>query len=192
VGLAVAIGALAATDSGSSDRLAWTIAGLATTAVAVAAVAGSSAPAHVGVALLAAELLLRRDSTLLLAPIYGAGLVVVEELVWRSIELARLDAVGAGVNAARAVSVAILAAVGMAAAAVCALAATAAPGRSIVSTAAGALAITAVFAAVTRHARCELGAVARAYRAPAAEADRETQAERQAQAERDGGARPAS
>ena len=73
----------------------------------------------------------------MLAPLYGAGLLLVEELAWRSIELRDIEAIGPGVITARVTAVLAVAAVGACAAAGAAIAVTLAPGRSVVFTAIG-------------------------------------------------------
>ena len=127
--------------------------GLAAVLVALGSAARSSTPVHAGVALLGAMLLLRHDARLMLAPLYGAGLLLVDELATRSIELAGVRAIGPGVASTRAAAVLAVAALGGCAGAVAAIAVTAAPGRSVMLTATGAIAIVIVFAAIVRHAR---------------------------------------
>jgi hypothetical protein len=107
----------------------------------------------VAIALLGAMLLLREDARLLLAPLYGAGLLLVAELGTRSIELADVGCVGPGVINMRLGATVAMAAVGACLAAGAALAVTAAPGRSVVLTAVGAVAAVAVCGAVARLAR---------------------------------------
>jgi hypothetical protein len=137
----MALGAMVASDAGTSAGLAWVGAGAATFLVAVGSVVRSPAPAHLAVAVLGAMLLLRQDSQVLLAPLYGAGLLLAEELTWRSIELAGVEAIGRGAIGARAAGVVALVGVGGCAAAGVAIAVTAAPGRSVALTAVGAVAV---------------------------------------------------
>ena len=111
---------------------------------------------HCGVAVLGAMLLLRHSDRLLLAPLYGAGLLLVAELGVRSIELrggrpGRPDG-RSGLDLALSWRVA---AVGVCAAACVAIAVTGAPGRSLVLTAAGAIAVGAVCGALALAARRE-------------------------------------
>ena len=87
--------------------------GLAAVLVALGSAARSSTPVHAGVALLGAMLLLRHDARLMLAPLYGAGLLLVDELATRSIELAGVTAIGPGVASTRAAAVLAVAAAGV-------------------------------------------------------------------------------
>jgi len=151
--LALALGAIVASDAGTAATLAWVGAGAATLLVAVGSVVRSPVPAHLGVAVLGAMLLLRQDSQLLLAPLYGAGLVLAEELTWRSIELAGVESIGAGVIAARTAAVVALVGVSGCAAAAAAIAVTAAPGRSVALTALGAVAVVMMLAGIGLGAR---------------------------------------
>ena len=74
------MGALVGTDAGTWDGLAWVGTGLAGLVLIVGLAAGASTPLHTAVALLAATFLLRHDARLLLAPLYGLGLLLVEDL----------------------------------------------------------------------------------------------------------------
>ncbi len=121
--------------------------------VALGPAARSTAPVHSAVALLGAMLLLRQDARLGLAPVYGAGLLLVAELGARSIELGTLKSLGPGVISARAAAVLAVSALGACAAAVVASAVTVAPGRSVALTAVGALAAVTTLAAIVRLAR---------------------------------------
>jgi hypothetical protein len=139
--------------------------------VALGAAVRSATPVHAAVALLGALLLLRHDLRLLLAPAYGAGLVLVEELATRSIELAAVRWVEPRAITARAAAALATTAVGGCAAAVAALAVTAAPGRSVALTAVAAVAVVAVFAAIARRAR-RLRVAAEGAESPTAGVDR--------------------
>lgn len=103
-------------------------------------------------ALLGVTLLARADARLLLAPVYGAGLLLVAELGTRSIELADVGSVGPSVISARVGATVAVAAVGACGAAGAALAVTAAPGR-LALTAVGAAAAVAVCGAIALLAR---------------------------------------
>ena len=94
-----------ATDAGASRPLAWVGTGAAAFLVTLGPGFRSPTPVHCGVALLGAMLLLRQDARLMLAPLYGAGLLLVEELAWRSIELRDIEAIGPGVITARVTAV---------------------------------------------------------------------------------------
>jgi hypothetical protein len=153
VALATGLGALDATDAGASAKLAW----VATVAAALLVVLGvlirSSAPVHLAVALLGALLLLRHDARLLLAPVYGAGLLLVAELGSRSIELRGVGGVARGVQAARALAVVAVAAVGACASAGAAAAVTAAPARSVALTGVAVLGIVAIYGVIAWRTR---------------------------------------
>lgn len=142
-----------ATDAHAASALAWAATALAVLLVAVGALARSAAPVHVAVALLGALLLLRHDLRLLLAPAYGGGLLVIEELATRSIELAGVRMLGRGVMGARAAAAGATAALGACAGALAALAVTGAPERSLALTAVGAAAIVVAFGAIGRLGR---------------------------------------
>lgn len=114
---------------------------------------GASTPVHAAVALLATLLLLRQETRLLLAPLYGGGLLVAEELAVRSIELTGVEHLGAGVVSARLAATLSVATLGGCAAVLAALAVTVAPGRSVLFTAVGVIAVLAMFGAITRVAR---------------------------------------
>jgi hypothetical protein len=100
----------------------------------------SSSTVLASLALLGALLLARHSDRLALAPMYGAGLLIVGELAQRSIELRGVGAIANGVISSRPAAVGLLAALGFCAAAAAAVAVTAAPGGSVALTAAGALA----------------------------------------------------
>lgn len=151
--LTVALGTAVATDAGVLSGLAWGGTALAAVLLASGIAARSSVPVHIAVALLGATLLLRDDARLLLAPVYGAGLLLVAELGTRSIELADVGRVGPGVISARLGASVAVAAAGACGAAGAALAVTAAPGRSVALTAVGAVAAVAVCGAIARLAR---------------------------------------
>jgi hypothetical protein len=103
---------------------------------------------HCGVAVLGAILLLRHSDRLLLAPLYGGGLLLVAELGVRSIELQGVSLIDARSIGTRLGVVAAVAAVGVCGAASAALAVTGAPSRSLLLTAAGAIAAVGVCAAI--------------------------------------------
>ena len=146
-----------ATDAGASRSLAWVGAGAAAFLVTLGPAFRSPTPVHCGVAVLGSMLLLRQDARLMLAPLYGAALLLVEELAWRSIELRDIDAIGPGVITARVTAVLAVAAVGACVAAGAAIAVTVAPGRSVIFTAIGAIAVAVAFGAIAHYARKRLG-----------------------------------
>jgi hypothetical protein len=153
IALAVMLGALSAGDAGASSKLAWLGAGAAGLLVALGSAVRSPTPVHCAVGLLGALLLARQGSRLLLAPLYGAGLLLVEELAYRSTELAGLAMIAPGVLRARAAAVLALTGAGASAAAGAALAVTAAPERSVLVTAVGTISVASAFGAITRYAR---------------------------------------
>jgi hypothetical protein len=110
---------------------------------------------HCGVAVLGAVLLLRHSDRLLLAPLYGGGLLLIAELGVRSIELRGVSVIDARSIGTRLGVVVAVAAIGVCGAACAAIAATGAPGRSLLLTAAGASAVVAVCAAIALSARRE-------------------------------------
>jgi hypothetical protein len=114
---------------------------------------GPSAVIHVSLALMGSLLLLRHSERLLLAPVYGACLLLVGELAQRARELRGPVRVGAGVTGARLLAAGLLAAVGACSAAIAAIAVTVAPGRSVALTAVGSLATLAAFAVIVVPAR---------------------------------------
>jgi len=155
--LLLALTALVITDAGSGRSFAWLGAGTAALLLAIGIVAQSPSPLHAAVALLAAIFLLRRDTRLLLAPAYGAGLLLMDDLAIRAMELRGVGQITTdlvGVRAAAALSVAAL---GGVVSAVAALALTVAPTRSVGLTALGAVAAVVSVAAIARLARRHYG-----------------------------------
>ena len=80
--------------------------------LAVGLVAGSSTAVHAAVALLGAIFLLRQDTRLLLAPPYGAGLLLIDDLAAQTIELRGVSQMGLAVIGARTGTALALAAIG--------------------------------------------------------------------------------
>jgi hypothetical protein len=151
--LACGLGVLSASDARSASALAWYGTAFAAGALAVSLALASPAGILASLVPLAALLLLRHDDRLLLAPLYGACLLLVGELGQRSVELREQAWVGAGVIAPRLLTILAVAAVGGCVAAVAAIAVTIAPGRSVGFTAIGAIAAVAAVALLTRLAR---------------------------------------
>jgi hypothetical protein len=149
----VGLGALAALDAGRHAELARIGVAVSVATLALGIGAGSSTPIHVSVALLAAMLLLRRTDRLLLAPLYGAGLLLAAELAHRSAELRGQRLISGGALAARLAATLLAVGLGGAASAIVALAVTIAPGRSVALTAVGTVAVLAAFASVWLLAR---------------------------------------
>ena len=147
------LSALVIPDGGGRTELAWAAVVTAALLLATGMAAGSPAPVHAAVAVLGAIFLARHDMRLLLAPLYGAGLLVMEDLAIqviesRGLERVALDAIGARIAARLAAATA-----GACAAAAAALAVTEAPGRSVALTALGGVALVSAFARVSYLAR---------------------------------------
>jgi hypothetical protein len=151
--LLAALAALVLADAGTASPLAWLGAGVAVLLMAIGVVFGSSGAVHAAVAVLGVMFLLRHDTRLLLAPVYGAGLLVMEDLAIQAIDLRGVSAAALDVIGARTAGVLAVATIGAAASAVAALAVTAAPGRSVGITALGALAAVAAVAVIAWLAR---------------------------------------
>jgi hypothetical protein len=155
--LLASLAALVIADAGTDSQLAWLGAGLAALFLAVGVASGSSTSAHAAIALLGTIFLLRHDNRLLLAPVYGAGLLLIDDLAAQTIELSGVSRMGRAVIGARTGAAFVVAAIGACASAAAALAVSAAPGRSVTLTALGALAAVAAFAAIARLARRRFG-----------------------------------
>lgn len=155
--LAVGLAALVIADAGPASQLAWVGAGLAALFLAAGLAGGSFAAVHAAIAVLGAMFLLRHDTRLLLAPPYGAGLLLIDDLAAQTIELGAVTRVGIATIGARTTTVLAAAAIGACASAAAALAVTAAPARSVAVTALGALGVVAAFAALVRLARRRYG-----------------------------------
>lgn len=133
--------------------MAWVGTAVAMTILIIGAVVASPGTVQSAVALLAAVLLLRHHERLLLAPLYGACLLLVGELAQRSFELRGSERLGPGVIATRVGSALLLAALGAGAGALAAIAVTIAPARSVGITAVGTAAVVAAFALIVVLAR---------------------------------------
>jgi hypothetical protein len=121
--------------------------------VALALALGSSAPIPWSLALLATLFLLGEHDSLVLAPIYGAGLLLVGELAQCSSELRGVKWLTLRWIASRLAASLALAALGAGAGAVTAAAATIAAARSVALTAAGALATVVAVGTIALLAR---------------------------------------
>jgi hypothetical protein len=144
-------------DAGSASQLAWLGAGLAAVFLGVGLLGESFTAVHAAIALLGTIFLLRHDTRLLLAPAYGAGLLLIDDLAAQTIELSGMGQMELSVIGARTGATFVVAAIGACAAAAAALAVTAAPGRSVAVTALGALAAVVALVAVVRPARRRYG-----------------------------------
>ena len=95
------LGVLVATDAGSGSGLAWSGAAVSFALLVASLGLDSDAPTLATLAVLGLLLLLRRDARLVVAPVYGAALVVLAELARTSRELGRLELAAAGALRAR-------------------------------------------------------------------------------------------
>ena len=151
--LATGLGVLNATDAGRASGLAWYATVLSLVILAGALALRTSGGVQLSLVPLAAALLLRHHDRLLLAPVYGACLLLVSELGQRSIDLRGQAWLGPGVVSARLLTVLAVAAVGACAAALAALAAALAPAPAVALTALGTVTIVAAVGLITRLAR---------------------------------------
>ena len=155
--LLVALAALVLADAGGAGQVAWLGAGLAAVLLAVGMATQSPAPVHAAVALLGVTFLVRHDAQLLLAPVYGAGLLLMDDLAIRSMELGGVRWIAPQVIGARLAATLVVAAAGACAATVAALAVTGAPGRSVGLTALAAGCAVAAVAGIVLVARRRYG-----------------------------------
>lgn len=151
------LAALVIADSGEASQLAWLGAGVAALFLAAGVIGGSFTAVHAAIALLGTIFLLRHDTRLLLAPAYGAGLLLIDDLAAQTIELRGVSRIAPELLGARTGAVLVVAAIGACASGAAALAVTAAPGRSVTMTALGSLAVAAAFAAIVRPVRRRYG-----------------------------------
>jgi len=153
----VALAALVIVDAGAASEAAWLGAGVATLLVLAGIVAQSPAPVHAAVAVLGVMFLLRHDSRLLVAPLYGAGLLLIDDLAIRTMELSGVNRIAVDAIAARLAATIAVAAIGACLSALAALAVTAAVPRTVLLTAVGALVAVAAFVAIIVVARRRFG-----------------------------------
>jgi hypothetical protein len=147
------LGALIAAGAVTSASLAWSGTAVAVLLVALALAVGCAAPIPWSLALLGVVFLLDGGHSLVLAPIYGAGLLVVGELAQCSIDLRRVTWMTPGWVASRLAAILALAALGAGAGALAAAAATVAAARSATLTAAGGVAAVTALGTITLLAR---------------------------------------
>jgi hypothetical protein len=124
------------------------VTGIAVVLIAAGLIAGWPSASQWSAALLGALLLARNQDRLLLAPLYGAGLLLVIELAQRSLEIRGHDRLGSGVTTSRLAAILVAAALGLCAAALAALAVTRAPPHSVALTALATIAALSAFAAI--------------------------------------------
>lgn len=137
----------------TSGGLAWGGTAVSAALLALALVVGSPSAAQTAAAVLGVLLLLRSGDRLLLAPLYGAGLLLVCELAQRSTELRGADRLYRGVVAARLERIVLVAGVGACCAALAALAVTIAPARTVGFSALGTVVTVGAFVLVVLLAR---------------------------------------
>lgn len=151
--LLTGLSALVGLDAGSASELAWLGSGAAAVLLVVGMAGGATGLVHVAVALLGAIFLLRQNTRLLVAPLYGAGLLLIEDLAVQAVDLRAVGWIAAEAIGARTTATLLVAAVGACAAAAVAAAVTVAPGRSVGLTALAAVVAVCAFAAIVRFAR---------------------------------------
>jgi hypothetical protein len=144
-------------DAGGASQLAWLGAGTAALLLAAGMVSESPAPVHAAVAVLGVAFLLRHESRLLLAPLYGAGLLLMDDLAIRTMELSGVNRIAPDVIVIRLGATLAIAAVSACLSALAALAVTAAVPPSLVVTALGALVAVAAFVGIVLVARRRFG-----------------------------------
>jgi hypothetical protein len=140
-------------DAGSGSEFAWVGAGAAAVLLAGGIAGGWPGLVHAAVALLSAIFLLRQHTRLLVAPLYAAGLLMIEGLGGQAVDLRAVSWVAADAVGARTLTTLLAAAVGACCAAAVALTVTVAPGRSVGLTALAAVTAVLVFAAIVRVAQ---------------------------------------
>jgi hypothetical protein len=151
--LLIGLSALVVPDAGSASQLAWVGAGAATVLLLAGIAGGSPGAVHAAVALLGAIFLLRHDTRLLVAPLYGAGLLLIEDFAVQAIDLRGVGRIAAETIGARSMATLLMAAVGACGAAAVAAAVTVAPGRSVGLTALAAVVAVLALAGIVRLAR---------------------------------------
>ena len=151
--MAFGLGAFVATDAGANVPLAWYGTAVSILILTLGLAADSIWAVQLSIALLGALLLLRHEDRLVLAPVYGAGVLLVGELAQRSLELRGQGRLGPGVIASRLAACLVLAGLGACGAAVAAIAVTIAPARTVAFTAVGTIAALVAFGAIVVLAR---------------------------------------
>jgi hypothetical protein len=128
-------------------------AGIALGLLAVSLASAWEPMLHMSLAVLGLILLARADGRLILAPLYGAGLLAVSEVARTCQELRRVQYVGPAVIAARLTTAAASAGLGGCAAALVAVSVTAAPARSVSLSVAATVAVGVAYAGIVTIAR---------------------------------------
>ncbi|MGH2894974.1 MAG: hypothetical protein ACRDPM_17155, partial [Solirubrobacteraceae bacterium] len=126
----VVLALLVLIDAGSAAGLVWYGAGIAIALGAISLASGSQSPLHASLAVLGLLILARADNRLVLAPVYGAGLLAVSELARTCHQLAGVDHVDPNALRARLLTVAVAVGLGVCAASLVSVAVTAGPRRS--------------------------------------------------------------
>ena len=140
-------------DAGAATGLVLLVAVLAALLLAAGMAATSPGSVHAAVALAGAIFLARHDVRLLLAPPYGAGLLIMEDLAIQMIELRGVELIAVDQIGARTAARLVAAVVGASVSAAAALAVTVAPGRSVTLTALGSIGAAGAFAGLAYLAR---------------------------------------
>jgi hypothetical protein len=153
VALLAGLSALVVADAGSAGEFAWLGASAATVCLLGGIAGGWPGLVHAAVALLGAIFLLRQHNRLLVAPVYGAGLLLIEDLAIQAVDLRAIGWIAAEVIGARTTATLLAATVGACGAAAAGLAVTVAPERSVGLTAVAAVIAVFAFAAIVRLAR---------------------------------------
>jgi hypothetical protein len=147
------LGALVAEDAGTSTQLALAATVVSELTLALGIAASCSGSVQWSIGLLAILFLLRREDRIALAPIYGAGLLLVGELAQRSIDLRGVQRIAPGLITARFAAVLVVAAIGACGGVVATIAPNIAPVGSVSSTALGTIGALITVAVITRLAR---------------------------------------
>lgn len=142
-----------ATAAGLSSGLAWLGLVVSILALSIGLGIASWTWVHLAACVLGLLLLLRAGDRLLIAPLYGGGLLLILELARTSMQLRQVETMAPAALWGRLWTLLVLASLGTCAAAVVALATTGAPARSIAGTATGAVAVAALCGGIIWLAR---------------------------------------
>ena len=134
-----------------------TLAGLAELSLVLALITGWSPGVLVALALLVPAFLARHGDSLAVAPLFGAGLLLVAEFAQRSVQLRAMASIERGTVTSQAAYVLGVAALGAVAGAAATIAVRYAPSHAVGVTAVGALAVFVAVAALSRLARRAAG-----------------------------------
>lgn len=140
-------------DASSAAGLVWYGAAMAVGLGAMSLASGSPSLLHASLGVLGLLLLARADDRLVLAPVYGAGVLAVSELARTCHELSGVDRVDPDALRGRLLTVAVAVGLGACAASLLSVVATAGPRRSVVSSVAATVAVAAVYVGIVALAR---------------------------------------